>query len=254
MILYTTGTGNTQWAANTLGAMLNENVVCITDELDKNPNPQLGFDNDKRIIIMQPVHSWGPALVVERFIDKTTFNADCEVWDVCVCGDMCCNTDKILAELLRSKGIKLKGCFSVQMPNNYILMKGFGIDTDEVAKHKIDVAQIRLAQIASSIIADLSNEELYTRGSLPALKSFVYKIFKKYAVKKVKFYSNDKCTHCGHCAKICPTHNITMIDGKPQWGKDCVQCLACIHRCPSAAIEYGKVTIDAGRYHHPSVK
>jgi NAD-dependent dihydropyrimidine dehydrogenase PreA subunit len=46
---------------------------------------------------------------------------------------------------------------------------------------------------------------------------------------------------------------IRMDDGRPVWGKDCTQCLACINRCPVHAIQYGKGTAQRGRYYHPDL-
>ena len=37
-------------------------------------------------------------------------------------------------------------------------------------------------------------------------------------------------------------------DGKPVWGNDCTHCMACICKCPTEAIEYGKVSIGQNRY------
>ena len=53
---------------------------------------------------------------------------------------------------------------------------------------------------------------------------------------------------CGICAKVCPLNNITMVDGKPVWGNDCIHWSACINRCPKLAIEYGKKTQGKNRY------
>ena len=40
-------------------------------------------------------------------------------------------------------------------------------------------------------------------------------------------------------------HIIDFTQGKPQWRETrCEICLACLHRCPASAIEYGK---SAGR-------
>lgn len=58
----------------------------------------------------------------------------------------------------------------------------------------------------------------------------------------------------GHCEQICPTQTIRLQNGKPEWANTCIQCCACIHRCPVQAIEYGKITLRKGRYHHPDIK
>lgn len=69
-----------------------------------------------------------------------------------------------------------------------------------------------------------------------------------------KFCADEKCNSCGICEKICPSNNITLIEGKPDWHQKCEQCLACIQWCPQEAIQYGKKTIKYKRYHHPQVK
>lgn len=45
-----------------------------------------------------------------------------------------------------------------------------------------------------------------------------------------------------------------VVSEKPEWGKKCTQCLACIHYCPTKAIQYGKGTQGKGRYRNPNVK
>ncbi|MFR0869428.1 MAG: 4Fe-4S ferredoxin [Adlercreutzia sp.] len=40
-----------------------------------------------------------------------------------------------------------------------------------------------------------------------------------------------------------PTNTITIIEGAPRWAElGCTQCLACLHRCPVNAIQYGAKT------------
>ena len=57
-----------------------------------------------------------------------------------------------------------------------------------------------------------------------------------------------KCVSCGKCVELCPLNNITLIDGKPVWGNHCTHCMACLHRCPTEAIEYKKKTQSKPRY------
>ena len=50
---------------------------------------------------------------------------------------------------------------------------------------------------------------------------------------------NDACVQCGQCVKICPTGNITVVDGKFKFGNKCLMCMRCAHLCPKNAIKIG---------------
>jgi len=55
-----------------------------------------------------------------------------------------------------------------------------------------------------------------------------------------RFFRVDatRCTRCGTCARICPSHNIAWERGRlPVWGRDCVMCLTCAEVCPESAID-----------------
>lgn len=64
-----------------------------------------------------------------------------------------------------------------------------------------------------------------------------------------KFYTvESNCNQCGYCEKICPSDNIRIVDGKIEFGDQCIPCLACYHRCPKKAINVGAHTINRKRY------
>ena len=71
--------------------------------------------------------------------------------------------------------------------------------------------------------------------------------------KAAKFAVSSLCIGCGTCAKVCPKGNIRLVDGKPQFGSDCLQCLACLQYCPQEAISIGSVTQKREHYHNPNV-
>ena len=69
------------------------------------------------------------------------------------------------------------------------------------------------------------------------------------------FVVTDECISCGLCQEICPCGAITLSGGKPAWTKSkCVQCLGCLHRCPTQAIHWKKADEHRGRYYNPRVE
>lgn len=264
MIFYFTGTGNALWLANRVGNAIGETPVSIADELKTHPNEcRYSMASDGMLIFVFPVHSWGPAPIVTDFISRMVIDdySGQPVHALCVCGDNCGLTHEIMATALKRKGFGLTSCLSLQMPNNFILMKGFGVDTVEIRDEKLSSAPVRADRIISFLqgknTASEDAEMLYVQGGSPFLKSRIaYPLFKKFVIggKKTKFHVTDNCIGCGLCAKICPSGTIVMQNGKPHWNSGCLQCTACIHRCPVRAIEYGNITQSQGRYVHPDLR
>lgn len=254
MIFYFTGTGNSLWVAKELGKILGEPLVSIAAELKTGKNEFVyPLRKEEKILFVFPVHSWGPAVSVMRFISQLIFSGYDRhaVYSVCTCGDECGYTGTMVQKALEKKGIILNACHSVIMPNNYILMPGFDVDTKDVEHQKLQDAPSRVLAIAEAI-SENQNVNLYNIGSMAWLKSrLVYPLFSTFAVGSNSFRVTDACIACGLCERVCPTGTISLIGDKPVWADTCVQCVACIHRCPVRAIEYGKGTLKKGRYLHP---
>lgn len=257
MIFYFTGTGNSLWVAKALSEALGEPLVSIADELRKEEKEWVyPVRPDEKILFVYPVHSWGPAVPVARFISHLTLAgyAGQPVFSVSTCGDECGYTDRLIAKALAKRKLPLAAAYSVVMPNNYILLPGFDVDSKEVEAQKLHDAPNRVGEIVDAI-RQHPKETLYHKGSMPGLKTYlVYPLFAHLAIGRNSFRVTDACISCGLCERICPTGTITLEEGKPVWSNTCVQCVACIHRCPVRAIEYGKETLKKGRYHHPQIK
>lgn len=259
MIFYFSGTGNSLWVARELSKAFNEPLISIAEVTKAGNNATVYFlQPTEQIFFVYPVHSWGPAVLVGEFMRHLELKAYTgqPVYSICTCGDECGYTENRIGKWLRQKGITLTGSYSLQMPNNYILLPGFDVDPKEVEEKKLQEVPSRLAAIVQAI-RETTGQPLYHTGSLPFLKSrMIYPLFVRYALKRNSFYATDACVSCGLCAKGCPTGTITMEKGKlPKWEKDsCVQCLACIHYCPERAIEYGNISKKKGRYHHPDIR
>lgn len=116
-------------------------------------------------------------------------------------------------------------------------------------------AQARSEKLASIIADDI----YYVRRKDKAPRSnpinaFEASMMPKLSGKKAaKFKASDACTACGQCVRICPRGNITLKDGKPSFGSNCIGCLSCLQYCPTQAISMGGVTEKRERYHNVNV-
>ncbi len=78
---------------------------------------------------------------------------------------------------------------------------------------------------------------------------FVVRLFYRLFVHDRRFYVKDNCIGCAACASLCPTVNIRMRGGRPEWQGHCTQCQSCIGVCPVDAIEFGGRTRKKRRYY-----
>lgn len=119
MIFYFTGTGNSLWVAKALSEALGEQLVSIAEELHKEKDGW-GYPvrPDEKILFVYPVHSWGPAVSVTRFISRLTLNGYTgqSVYSVSTCGDECGYTDRLIGKALEKRAISLTAAYSVINP------------------------------------------------------------------------------------------------------------------------------------------
>ena len=257
MIFYFTGTGNSQHVAARIGELIGDNnIKCIADYYDDvvgSDDFSVDVNGSEPLVFVCPVHSWGLAKSMKRFLKKTKINYQGDkVFGILVCGDNCGKAREQLQETLWKRSrLRCKFVCSVQMPNTYIVMKGFGTDPDELAAQKLEAAEKQLPEIADAIINNKPYDH-YVAGTKPFLKGrIVYPLFMAFTLSDKKFYADFHCIACGKCAGFCPEHNIRINHQKrPEWLGHCVKCLSCIHRCPKHAIQYDDSTQNMGRYYY----
>lgn len=253
MIFYFSGTGNSFHIARKISEAQGEELISIASELDrKDAVFEYKFEENGLLGFVFPVHAWGPPKIVTEFISKLRVSGGKPyVFSLSICGDDEGYTTRIMQKSLEKAGLFLDSAFTFIMPNNYII--AFDVDSDEVVSEKLKKAEERLESINSVIKKRQKGVFDLISGRLPGFKSFVLNpLFNRFGKSTKSFYATDECTGCGICEKVCPLHTITVND-KPVWGKSCTQCLACIHRCPVRAIQYGKSTVRKGRYVHPDI-
>jgi NAD-dependent dihydropyrimidine dehydrogenase PreA subunit len=208
----------------------------------------------ERLGFVFPVYSWAPPKLVLDFVKKLTVKVPepAYIYFACTCGDNCGLTEKVFRKAVEEKGLSLSACFSVQMPETYIGMAGFKLDTPENAKLKIDKADSLLMRNIPRLINKESFSEMVV-GGLAWLKTYLVNPgFNRSATDDSKYLSTEACIHCGKCVEACPTGDVRLnADKRPEWQHDgtCTCCLACYHHCPKHAINYGSITRKRGQYY-----
>ena len=244
MILYFSGTGNSEYAAKRIGRELDDEVVCLFEKIRSRDFTKM--HSDRPWIIVTPTYAWRIPRIIQEWLMKTALAGNRDIYFVMTCGGSIGNAGSGSEKLCSAKKLNYMGCTAVVMPENYIAM--FDVPAQ---KESLEIIQ-RAEQTINEAILTIKNGKAFSRPAVTFQdrmnSGIVNNLFYPVFVHAKKFYAADTCISCGKCAKICPLNNIRMENRKPVWGKNCTHCMACICHCPTEAIEYGKHSKGKPRY------
>lgn len=240
MIYYYSGTGNSAWTAREIARLTGDTAV---DMRSVQPGEQ-AFTAQDTLGLVFPVYAWAPPQYVLTFAAALKPNG-AYTFAVCTYGAEAGDTMGLLA-----RALPLDSAFGLVMPNNYVV--GSNPDSEQAAAEKIAAARLRLPAISAAVAGRERKFDVH-RGVGAVFKYLpLYKLFNRFGRSTKRFYAGAACDGCGLCARICPAQAISMRGDKPSWQGSCHLCLGCINRCPQRAIEYGKSTLNRGRYYFPA--
>lgn len=257
MIFYFSGTGNSRAVAEMLAGLRGDNIVCINPKMiaEEAPEIELGL-HDSNFIWVFPVHSWGLPSPVIKVIRSLVIKSKAMVAHhmVATCGDDCGLTDKMWETEIRNRGWEPVGFYTVRMPNTYVGLPFFDVDSPKCRDSKLAAMKARVEEISDKIGRGMMCRDIQP-GHFAWIKTkVVYPYFMKKMIDPSRFrFERDLCVECGRCMDICPTGNL-ILNPKPEWGDNCCGCLACYHACPAKAIEYGFWTTGKGQYYFKAIE
>jgi NAD-dependent dihydropyrimidine dehydrogenase PreA subunit/flavodoxin len=250
MILYFSATGNSQYAAEKLAAATGDRLISIGQAL-RDGHFDYDITKDDRLGFVVPTFAWTLPGAVALFIEKLNLTGygSQYVYGVFTCGESTGGEGAALNALLKTKGVILNQTFDLVMPDNFIIW------SDVPAPARLD-SILKNADKALERIVETIKSKMQGKIDMSAPKDLYMPMAEISSSKKTsKFYADDKCISCGLCMELCPMRCIKPDDaGRPLWEGICTMCLACLHRCPAAAIQHGNDTQKKGRYVNPNAK
>lgn len=250
MILYFSGTGNSEYVAKRIKDIVDDEVLNLFEKIKNQDFSKL--ISTQPWIIVAPTYAWRIPRILDQWLKNTRLSGNKDIYFVMTCGGNIGNADKYLKKLSIEKKLNYKGTMQIIMPENYIAM--FSTMNQEAALKVIDQAESQIDKAGAMIKnqGKFLQEKITFKDKINS--SIINDLFYPIFVHAKKFYVTDKCTNCKKCMKVCPLNNISFKDNRPVWGKKCTHCMACISYCPSEAIEYGKKSQGMPRYTFPKNK
>lgn len=166
--------------------------------------------------------------------------------------------------LLKKKGKMLDAQFLINMASNSPtgLTPGKGDEkwVQKISPDKVNELEKGVQKELGKIVKVINDKEKYPNSNLLKpfyilLERLMYLLTHKTNVD-IGYYTDDSCTSCGICEKVCPSGKVKLENGKPVWleNEKCFYCFACFNACPTQSILIGKkYTKKDGRYFHPDI-
>ena len=256
-IYYFSGSGNSFKVAKDVAKKLNAVLTPIMSVIN-----QKSINTESNTIgVVFPIYDFKPPQFMEKFISKIENIESKYIFAICTYGITPSKSLKHLEKIIESFGGHLSLGFAVGMPQNGL---GSGKITDtqqELMFHKWknrvdrvsdDIKNREIGKIETSILfLNILKPEIIKL--IPVYLAFLNQMLFK-GINSLAFTSNEKCTGCGTCQKICTQNNIEIINNRPSWSDNCINCFACLNWCPNGAINLGKSDLSIKNYHHPEVK
>ncbi len=250
LILYFSGVGATKKVAEYMYISLSQS--CTVDKFSMEESAVLNLDNYDALVIGLPVyHAAPPHTVTDYLLNMYPHKKGIPVFIFNTRTVLACNTNRILAKLIRKKNIVTimdKEYRSPASDGSLIVpfvQRFFEFEKDLQKKITLDCTMfLKLLQsdnlqgyIPRFRFSSIMNAPNKLAGQLITLKIYLHR---------------DRCVKCGNCIENCPRNALKKDENNYPvvTRKSCENCYRCIHHCPAKALSLSKRTVPKRLLNH----
>lgn len=231
-----TSTGNSLYTANAIADKIGGQVLPMRNVPTVCEDDVIGS--------VFPSYFWGLPRMVRRFAETLQItNKDAYVFAVVTGGGPLPSVLGVFNRCLKRGNIRLRYGERVVTVSNYLPMHE--PKDSEVLRDKVKAQTDRIANAVAN-----RTENRIPRPSF--LNALAFSLMPKQDSDQY-FDVSTSCTGCTTCQKVCPAGNITMEASRPVFRHNCEHCLACVHHCPTQAIDWKGKTQGKARYRNAHV-
>lgn len=246
VIYFFSGTGNNLAIAKKLGEELGDTDIFPITTLQTNKEINSAYH---RVIFSVPSYFSHIPPIVTECMSHLVFSKGQTISTIVGCGGNRGHATEDMRQLIEQAGQKVSHESMVILPGNYIL--SYNAFPKWYQKITIHHSYQKIKKIAAIIKSDSKSKRL-KKGLFynPKDEAQLQKSLQELGMRGKRFEVSEKCNRCQKCVKVCPVHNIEMVDDKIVYGDRCQQCMACIQWCPTCAIDVDGIAKDRNRYRH----
>ena len=241
LILYFSGTGNTEFVAKCLQEEFISvgnpvDIVLINEKLDKQT---INIEQYDLIGIGYPVHAFNAPEYVRKFISEMLPIIKGEIGEIKktfifkVPGDAICHGGATTAV---RKRLKMKG-YNVFYEGIFVMPANVFVNFADSLKKQLHLIAKKQSKIVVREVLD-GKVQLQRNTWFLRMFSYLFSTGESRGARKFGKYNkiSEDCNLCQICVKNCPTNNISIIENAITFADNCTFCMKCIYNCPQNAI------------------